>query len=668
VPVSPAPSTLWDIGPGLGRNLQTPWFDATDSRFGAKGGATDDTAAIQATINAAGGAGGGRIILPLQHAVNTTGTALSALYVGADNITIEGTPNSKLTCGLIPQGTIGGWGFLKQGVPYDAKYWYEFQTVIPITAPSAGATSITASSAGNVSTLGLAAGDYICIRTGHLIGGTTQVNPDSELNQVSSVSGTTISLKWPLLKSYAQEYFPTPGTPTTLTADYHSGDTTITVASITGYSNGDYLTIGDAGGVMHMTQVLGTPSGSILPIRGSLVDGLTIASGAKVHKGTGTTTTNSTTAPAAFGLAKVTAVTIKNLTLRNLTIDQSISASSQFEQIDNLRIENCDFFTNGGAVVCNNVRNVWVVRNRVHHPIANADNYSIGFGRGSGVIHVKDNILTSELHCGLVASEGTVDFYFERNHIAKAAQGVSGRQTITVQSRSGKGTIFANHLIGGPTDYSVGIESNVGSLGGVIDHNRIECSSTNSIYVKSPSWTIGANNKVPAGSPVKSDSGAGILVPSPNVPLVLVKAADQSMNTQAVLQNDNDFVIPIGASATEQYFFEVYLHAVAANATMDIQVGWNFPTGVTILWGTMGVQAQWSNAAAAGQPNTLLAIGNVLTAGLAAAVDDAMFAWGWIFGGGTAGTLNFKWAQNTSDAGTLTVKKGSLMRITQVST
>jgi hypothetical protein len=66
VPVTPAPSTLADLGPFLDINLQVPHFDVTDRRFGAKGdGVTDDTAAIQAAANAAIAAKGTLILPPL---------------------------------------------------------------------------------------------------------------------------------------------------------------------------------------------------------------------------------------------------------------------------------------------------------------------------------------------------------------------------------------------------------------------------------------------------------------------------------------------------------------------------------------------------------------------------------------------------------------------------
>jgi polygalacturonase len=65
MPVSPAPSTLQDLGPFLDINLQVPHFDVTDRRFGAKGdGVTNDTAAINAAITGCNAAGGGIVLIP----------------------------------------------------------------------------------------------------------------------------------------------------------------------------------------------------------------------------------------------------------------------------------------------------------------------------------------------------------------------------------------------------------------------------------------------------------------------------------------------------------------------------------------------------------------------------------------------------------------------------
>jgi hypothetical protein len=62
MPVSPAPSTLGDLGPFLGTNLQVPWFEVTDRRFGAKGdGVTDDTAASGAALTVGAGA---QVVMP----------------------------------------------------------------------------------------------------------------------------------------------------------------------------------------------------------------------------------------------------------------------------------------------------------------------------------------------------------------------------------------------------------------------------------------------------------------------------------------------------------------------------------------------------------------------------------------------------------------------------
>jgi hypothetical protein len=109
VPVSPAPSTLADLGPSLGLDLRVPWFDVTDRRFGARGdGVADDTAAIQSCINTAAAAGG-RTLLPArkfkvlnlelpnntwlcgsfrQVSGNTLGTILSGISAANDVVSV----------------------------------------------------------------------------------------------------------------------------------------------------------------------------------------------------------------------------------------------------------------------------------------------------------------------------------------------------------------------------------------------------------------------------------------------------------------------------------------------------------------------------------------------------------------------------------------------------
>src|SRR6266496_2583849 len=90
---SPAASTLVDLGPELGIDLRIPWYDIRDRRFlgGAQGdGVTDDTAAIQAAINAANATGG--IVFCPRGTYIITGSALLLL---SPNVTMVGAGAGK---------------------------------------------------------------------------------------------------------------------------------------------------------------------------------------------------------------------------------------------------------------------------------------------------------------------------------------------------------------------------------------------------------------------------------------------------------------------------------------------------------------------------------------------------------------------------------------------
>lgn len=94
MPPSPAPLTLQDLGSFLGQNLQLPYFDVTDRRFGAKGdGVADDTAAFQAAFNAAV-AVNGTVKIPKP----------SAQYVISDTITVGTLGGAQVRCHVIADG------------------------------------------------------------------------------------------------------------------------------------------------------------------------------------------------------------------------------------------------------------------------------------------------------------------------------------------------------------------------------------------------------------------------------------------------------------------------------------------------------------------------------------------------------------------------------------
>lgn len=453
-------------------------------------GATDDTVAIQAAINACGAAGGGIVYMPRgTYRLATAGTSLSALYVRYDNVTLQWADDARWVNELTSQGPLFVSGTMKGG--FQASWWERqmaITTNIPIVAATAGAASVTAVNSAHVTAIGLVAGDWVLIRTG-ATNGTDHKTPDSEINQVASVSGTTITLRYPLIKSYAQEYFPTTNSPTTLSANANPGATSITVTSAAGFTNGAWITIGSAGGIMQADGIDGAPVGNVIQLTGQIAAGLTIPSGSIVNRGTGFSTTGVTGAPSVMGLAKVTDRILHNFKLINPRWDNiEAAASTQYDAVEGLRMVGGDIYTQGAFSTSNNVRFVYIDDARIHHHVDNQGDYSIAFGTGSSNIKIRDPIITSEGTGGIVVSEGTFDVGIYNPTILHGPSAAGSAQTIAFQTRSGQGRIIGGFSRGSGTSYAIGIEPNCRP--GVIDNLDVQGPGFIDIYVQSAGWVI----------------------------------------------------------------------------------------------------------------------------------------------------------------------------------
>lgn len=120
------------------------------------------------------------------------------------------------------------------------------------------------------------------------------------------------------------------------------------------------------------------------------------------------------------------------------------------------------------------------------------------------------------------------------------------------------------------------------------------------------------------------------------------KAADETVNNSATLQDDDDLVIAIGANET-WYFEAMILHNTGT--TPDIKVGFDIPAAATLSW--TDVARTSSDTPAMTVPIQTDDGVDVLTGTGAASV--AMI-WGVVVNGANAGNLQFRWAQNTQDA------------------
>ncbi|MBI4991764.1 MAG: hypothetical protein HZB99_00915, partial [Candidatus Harrisonbacteria bacterium] len=136
--------------------------------------------------------------------------------------------------------------------------------------------------------------------------------------------------------------------------------------------------------------------------------------------------------------------------------------------------------------------------------------------------------------------------------------------------------------------------------------------------------------------------------------VVKVKAADESVTSSAVLQNDDELSFPIGANETWSAFFSI--EATSAASQPDIQFAVAAPSGATCDISFSLLNSPSSGAGAdlgCGVAATGIAIG--------AAQKVILFITVSVQNGSTAGFVNFQWAQDISNGTATTVQLGSYL-------
>lgn len=144
------------------------------------------------------------------------------------------------------------------------------------------------------------------------------------------------------------------------------------------------------------------------------------------------------------------------------------------------------------------------------------------------------------------------------------------------------------------------------------------------------------------------------------VPGVLLarKTSDQSFNLTTVLQNDTELLASVAINAVyEGHIHLFYNSPTAADFKMDLSV----PAGASAVgWSFAGVNAASAVAISA-------ASAGVTVSGLGGtAADQTVDLFGLLITGGTAGTAQVRWAQDTGNATNTTVKATSYMSLRRI--
>ncbi|MFH9038508.1 hypothetical protein ACH4FA_03915 [Streptomyces sp. NPDC017966] len=128
------------------------------------------------------------------------------------------------------------------------------------------------------------------------------------------------------------------------------------------------------------------------------------------------------------------------------------------------------------------------------------------------------------------------------------------------------------------------------------------------------------------------------------------KTADESVVSSTTLQNDNHLVLPVVANAT----YTLFLMCIFSGATTgDIKFDWTVPSGTVLRWSDQtGVSGLHSDVDVYSAPGGTTQV--------------AFQIWATVVTSSTAGNVQFRWAQNASDATATIVRTNSSLQLTRV--
>lgn len=140
-------------------------------------------------------------------------------------------------------------------------------------------------------------------------------------------------------------------------------------------------------------------------------------------------------------------------------------------------------------------------------------------------------------------------------------------------------------------------------------------------------------------------------------PLYARKTADETVNNSATLQNDDHLFVTVTANVV--YLLTGRL-AFNGNATADVKIGWTFPSGLTMRYTGTGFSAAGTFINPALIQTDTPGFG---AGALSGTTDDAVVLNGLVIVGGTGGTLQMQWAQNTANASNTIMRANSFISL-----
>jgi len=153
----------------------------------------------------------------------------------------------------------------------------------------------------------------------------------------------------------------------------------------------------------------------------------------------------------------------------------------------------------------------------------------------------------------------------------------------------------------------------------------------------------------PGGTPAERRVTITNMLKLQNTFAKAVKSADETLDTDTTLQNDDDLLLAL--SANKVYHIQILLFVNSPSAA-------NFKMQFTLPSGASGIMVngdwQWASLVITQSVTTA---DTVTTTGN----DQCIASYMTVTTTGTPGNITLQWAQNISDGGTTTVKAGSML-------
>lgn len=145
-----------------------------------------------------------------------------------------------------------------------------------------------------------------------------------------------------------------------------------------------------------------------------------------------------------------------------------------------------------------------------------------------------------------------------------------------------------------------------------------------------------------------------------------IKTADEGVaNTTA--QNDDHLVATIAANETWLFKMALFCTNSAAGSLNDIKLGFTFPAGATLIWGSHGADATTLTPNGTTSRQDWTTSTTTLSYGIYGTGNYLIIVEGCLQNAGTAGSLQLQWALQTATGTTTTIKQGSWLELTKVS-